>query len=1078
MPKHDTPLNESTPELPPLTWYLLSGRWDLQQDIRVKLLDAVKASPTLAFDVETTGLDPYQHELLGVGFHILPDLAFYVGWHNCWSQQADYGAARQFIEEVFKACPNHIAQNAYFDTEWINVKLGIDVLPLAGDTRVEGSFIDENLPNGLKERARRHLNAPDWDKLWVDEEGVPLSDYTSGKKSIVTWYCPTCYSVVEATQKSKTVWVCPVCTGKCKRQVRKATLEDAPREETSRYCCYDAYYTTHLHEYYLANMTTKQRRLYDSLSVSQMTQLARMSQRGVDVDREALQELGIKLDARVAELYTQVQELSGLGNVVFTKGAEAGLNLSSTQQKSYLLYDYLGLGGIIPDNDDFRTESGAMSVSAATMKYLLDYERLPEDARQIVSTILDYGKLSKLKTAFVDNWMSLSERDGKLHPEYLMSGTVTGRLSCKTPNLQQIPKSMRPFFVPPEGYSIIENDYCLRFDAKVMLWNGKCKEIRKMVKEKDPGPVVSIDENGNLVPGVVTNWFRNERKGRPLLTLDNDWRKGNRDTKKSHGNITVTSDHNILTERGYIPASDLLETDKVATGTSCLKGNALSAFVGSMLGDGHLNYHTGVFEIGHAIAQDEFTFLLGNLFSPVMSGHDTRPNTAKGGGPFTRIWSSPIPFFKHQYPIWYNGHRKKDQLPREYLKENLDEMAIAILYMDDGTLGQLKPHHRPFGRIFTFEYTKEDVEFLAQLFRDLGFPCHVIPTQKHWSLAFDVVEFATLRTRIAKYVPSCMRYKLGVGGELDDFDPTLYNPSTDMYPVLFLPTKVYEAKPRICYTCNPPDFIQPENFVYCLEVDKYHNFSTLGGVVSNCALEIRVWAHLSNDPTLKKVIQEQPDFHSWVASQIFSKPIEDINSLDRVIAKCCAFGSILYGGGVHTLTKKTGISHEEGTSILKEFHDLFHVGTFWMEQVKRFCRGHKYVETFFGRRRRLPNIVNDDNSLRSEAERQAVNTCVQGTGADITNLAGLRVEKAWQEAGLDAHPVIFVHDSIVAVCREDQAEEANQIMQEKMTVPPVKSWSVPLAVEGSISKRWGGELNLDEIVYGKKEEQEVEVDEQ
>jgi len=631
-------------------------------------LDEIASSPYLVYDVETTGLDWLKDELLGVG----------IGWEGQdGNPQYAYIALKEgdppypiwdgkdteeWLQLVFtQHVPDLvIAHNMKFDAKMVAANLGVRP-PIGPDVMVMGAHVDENRPHGLKESANFYLDAPAWDILWKDKDGKPLATY---------------------------------------RDRKGLHLGMVPAEEVGRYCCYDCHYTLRLYQEYLMRMTKKQLALYRAMQIPQSEALFDMEIRGIKVDRDSLQKAFQQLNDEIAKIEEAINEASGFADstIPCRNDNQVGINIRSTNDLQYLLYDHFGLADVM-DDVKWKTKTG-ITVNEEALVYLRELPFISKKAKQLIELILRHRGLSKLSNTYIRGLLERSETDGHIHSTFTQHVTETGRLSSRDPNLQNIPKSARPFFIADEGRIFVDADY------------------------------------------------------------------------------------------------------------------------------------------------------------------------------------------------------------------------------------------------------------------------------------------------------------------------------------------------------------------------------------SN--IEISVWAHYSQDPTLISLVTPDPnksdeenDFHRNTAAIVFNKDPVDITEDERNRSKVIVFGGVMYGGGAKIIAEQTGLSIAAATELYQRFCDIFSVGVRWLHGQVQFARENGYIVSDLGRIRRLPAINSSDDTLRSGAERQAMNTVIQSTAADITNIALVRLHECFTEGkGRDtsAFLVNTVHDSIVVECAVEEADIVKQLMNEIMTAQPYRGFELPLSVDFETSKRWGGEMDWDKLL--------------
>ena len=197
--------------------------------------------------------------------------------------------------------------------------------------------------------------------------------------------------------------------------------------------------------------------------------------------------------------------------------------------------------------------------------------------------------------------------------------------------------------------------------------------------------------------------------------------------------------------------------------------------------------------------------------------------------------------------------------------------------------------------------------------------------------------------------------------------------------------------------------------------------------------EVYVAAVLANDQALMDVFRSGGNFHSTVAHKVFklSCPVEDVATLypmQRQAAKAVTFG-IMYGASAgkisETVTKDSGkpFSRKEAQEVIDEYFDAFHGLRDWLEGNRQFIKQNGFVYSFFGRKRRLPNVMSSDQAIQGHAIRSGLNFLVQSTASDINLLGAIDMNLWIQASGMDAKIFALVHDSILAEVREDQVDE-------------------------------------------------------
>ena len=216
-------------------------------------------------------------------------------------------------------------------------------------------------------------------------------------------------------------------------------------------------------------------------------------------------------------------------------------------------------------------------------------------------------------------------------------------------------------------------------------------------------------------------------------------------------------------------------------------------------------------------------------------------------------------------------------------------------------------------------------------------------------------------------------------------------------------------------------------------------------------IELRILAHVAQDPLMLESFRENQDVHAWTASEVFGVPLDLVSHEMRSRAKAVNFG-IVYGISDFGLARQLGCSRKEAGEFIENYLARYQGVKEYMERMKSLAREQGFVSTLLGRRRYLPDINNRNFNLRSFAERTAINTPIQGTAADIMKLAMLRVDKALQNSGLASRVLLQVHDELVLEVKEAEREATAALVQQEMQ--NAFTLDVPLLAEVSYGKDW------------------------
>ena len=217
-------------------------------------------------------------------------------------------------------------------------------------------------------------------------------------------------------------------------------------------------------------------------------------------------------------------------------------------------------------------------------------------------------------------------------------------------------------------------------------------------------------------------------------------------------------------------------------------------------------------------------------------------------------------------------------------------------------------------------------------------------------------------------------------------------------------------------------------------------------------IELRVLAHMSQDPGLLEAFRRGEDIHSSTASLMFDVPLNDVVADQRRIAKVLNFG-VIYGLSAHGISQQTGFSREEGASFIEAYFAKYPGISDYLEQVKVKARAEQYVETLLGRRRYLPDINSPNFNVRGGAERMAINMPIQGTAADIMKLAMIRVQKRLDDEGMKTKMLLQVHDELVLETPKEEMDALKDLVFDEM--PAAMDLDVTLKVDTKWGLTWG-----------------------
>ncbi len=217
-------------------------------------------------------------------------------------------------------------------------------------------------------------------------------------------------------------------------------------------------------------------------------------------------------------------------------------------------------------------------------------------------------------------------------------------------------------------------------------------------------------------------------------------------------------------------------------------------------------------------------------------------------------------------------------------------------------------------------------------------------------------------------------------------------------------------------------------------------------------IELRVLAHLSQDPGLLDAFRRGEDIHSATASLMFEVPLNEVDSDMRRIAKVLNFG-VIYGLSPHGISQQTGFTREQGKDFIDTYFAKYPRISEYLESVKAQARADQYVETVMGRRRYLPEINSPNFNTRGAAERMAINMPIQGTAADIMKLAMVRVQRRLDAEELQTKMLLQVHDELVFETPNEELDALRDLVFDEM--PAAMNMDVTLKVDAKWGDNWG-----------------------
>lgn len=217
-------------------------------------------------------------------------------------------------------------------------------------------------------------------------------------------------------------------------------------------------------------------------------------------------------------------------------------------------------------------------------------------------------------------------------------------------------------------------------------------------------------------------------------------------------------------------------------------------------------------------------------------------------------------------------------------------------------------------------------------------------------------------------------------------------------------------------------------------------------------VELRIIAHITQDPGMLSAFHNGEDIHASTAAKVFDVPLKDVNSDMRRKAKAVNFG-LAYGQSAFGLAQNLGITRTEAKDIIDNYFEKFPGIKQYMTDTINFARKHGYIETLMGRRRNLRDITSKNWTVRAQAERNAINSPIQGSAADLIKIAMINIHKAMSAANLKATMILQVHDELVFEVPRTEVEALKPLIFEGMknAIPDLR---VPIVVDMGVGENW------------------------
>ena len=316
-----------------------------------------------------------------------------------------------------------------------------------------------------------------------------------------------------------------------------------------------------------------------------------------------------------------------------------------------------------------------------------------------------------------------------------------------------------------------------------------------------------------------------------------------------------------------------------------------------------------------------------------------------------------------------------------------------------------------------------DAESLAQLFEQTKDP--VVEQILKWrevsklkQVSSSLIPLADINGRVHTNFSSTTTST----GRLSSSDPNLQN------------IPIRSAEGRLIRSC----FIAGESFDGLLTADYSQ-------------IEMRIMAHLADDPLLITAFESGEDLHASVAAAIFAVKPSEVTQDMRRRSKAMSYG-LAYGLSAYGLSLQLGIDPSEASELMETYFSRFDKVREYLKIVVEKARQDGYTETMFGRRRYLPDLLSDNRAVRQAAERMALNAPIQGTASDIIKIAMINLESQLKDLGTKSRLLLQVHDELVLEVVESERESVEAAVRTAMMY--AAQLKIPLSVSVGFGKNW------------------------
>jgi len=469
-----------------------TGNYIVIEEIEdVEILEKeLSSAKVFAFDIESTGLRFYKDKIMGIGFCAKEGLAYYIPLLESRTLKQYWGEEQGLVIDTLSRImsdpkPAKIAHNGKFDIKFIQHHWNIKVRNFAIDTMLLHYLLDENRPHGLKGLAGFYF--------------PEMKDYD-----------------LELRDSLKV------------KDMDDETFGNVPLEILGPYCAMDCETTYRLAKILIPELKKfpKLQKLFFDLYMPLSKVYTEAELLGVKIDVKYIHQITKESKAKIRRLQRKIFEVAG-----------EEFNLNSPKQLIEILFTKLQFPILL------KTASGNPSTAEAALK-AIQGKRLKN--KKIIDWILEYRGLNKMTSTYLEPMVNRADEHDRIHPSFLLHGTVTGRVSSKDPNIQNIPRDPRikGMFIPEEGYHFVEMDFS-QAELRVMAYYSKDVVMTKQYEQGEDIHLSTACFIFKLKPEEIT------KRQRKIAKLVNFGYLYGASAKKAHQSITekMQGDETGITQR-------------------------------------------------------------------------------------------------------------------------------------------------------------------------------------------------------------------------------------------------------------------------------------------------------------------------------------------------------------------------------------------------------------------------------------------------------------------------------------------------------------------------------------------------